>query len=62
MHLMTSLAISISTGIPIVTLDEKARPKEAASGSVGLASGIAIRCTAGTAMYDAAAQRTENRT
>ena len=46
----------------MVTLKEKVRPSEAASGSVGLASGIASRWTAGTAMYDAAPQRTENRT
>ena len=35
---------------------------ENASGNVGLASGIANLWTAGTAMYDAAPQRTENRT
>ena len=46
----------------MVTLYEKVRPSEAASGSVGLASGIARRCTAGTAMYDAAPQSTANRT
>ena len=36
-------------------------PNDAAKGKVGLASGIARRCTAGTAMYDAAAQRTANK-
>src|ERR1700737_204888 len=48
--------------MPNVTLYEKVKPRDAASGSVGLASGIAIRWTAGTAIYDAAPQRTINRT
>src|SRR5262249_35400480 len=54
-------AIMMYTGMPIVTLYEKRRPSDAASGKGGVASGIASRWTAGTAMYDAAAQSTANR-
>jgi hypothetical protein len=42
-----------------VTLYENVKPNEAASGRVGLASGIGRRWTAGTAMYDAAAEYRE---
>ena len=49
-------------GMPIVTLYENVKPSEAASGKVGLASGMAIRCTAGTAIYDAAPHNTANST
>ena len=48
--------------MPTVTLNEKVNPSEAASGGVELASGIARRWTAGTAMDDAAAHKTENST
>ena len=47
--------------MPIVTLYENVKPSDAANGSVGLASGMASRCTAGTAMYEAAAHSTANR-
>jgi hypothetical protein len=48
--------------MPIVTLYEKVRPKDAARGRVGLASGIASRWIAGTAMYGADPHRTAKRT
>src|SRR3954470_6800503 len=48
--------------MPTVTLYENVRPSEAARGSVGLASGMASRWTAGTAMYEAAPHRTEKST
>jgi hypothetical protein len=41
--MMTSCAIIMYMGIPIVTLYEKVKPSEAATGSVGPASGIASR-------------------
>src|SRR6516225_2124497 len=46
--LNTICAIIIYTGMPTVTLYENVSPSEAASGSVGLASGIARRWIAGT--------------
>ena len=55
---MGYLAISMDIGIPMVTLNKKVRPSGAARGGVGIASGIASRWSAGTAIYDAATRRT----
>jgi hypothetical protein len=49
-HQLARRAISIYSGIPIVTLYENVKPNDAANGSVGLASGIASRWSAGTAI------------
>ena len=59
---MTAREISIYTGIPIVTLYEKRQAQRGSQrqGRAGLED-RAKRCTAGTAMYDAAPQSTANR-